>query len=132
MSNGKLVLIVEDCQDIAALEADIVMESGALAVVVSEGEVALAALRETQFALILLDLALPGLAGSAILEAMAADSALCQIPVVVLSAGIDNFKPTRQVVAVYSKPFSPDKLIDTIQRFLATNGSPATFQVPRL
>lgn len=130
MSKGRRVLIVEDSSDVAALEADIVAACGAHAMVVSDGETALGTIRHERFVLILLDLTMPNVTGQAILTALAADADLCQIPVIVVSGSLAGFQPTGQVVAILPKPFSADKLTETIQRILTNNGKPAIPQLP--
>ena len=130
MRYERRVLIVEDVAAIAALEADLVSACAGQATVVGDGQTALETMRHTRFALIVLDLSLPIISGQAILRTLAADPALCQTPVIVVSGSLDGFQPTSQVVALFPKPFNPDELVEAIQRILAHNGQPAFLDPP--
>ena len=130
MTPERSVLIVEDVPSIAALEADLVTAGGGHATIVGDGQTALVTMRHAPFTLILLDLSLPLVSGQVILRTMAADPALCQTPVIVVSGSLDGFQPTSQVVALFPKPFEPDELVETIQRTLAQYGQAALLEPP--
>jgi len=61
--NGHTVLIVDDDAEICAMLKDIVEEKGCKAVAVKSGEKALEELEKDQFALVFVDLVLPGING---------------------------------------------------------------------
>jgi CheY-like chemotaxis protein len=74
--------------------------------------------------LVLLDLMLPGMGGWAVYQHMKADEATRHIPVIVVTAkveGIDEVlaKYIAKVDDYVKKPFSPQELLDSIDRVLA-------------
>jgi CheY-like chemotaxis protein len=88
----------------------------------SEGEEALALVRDLQPDLVVLDLMLPGKSGLEVLNELRSDRSAGETPVVVvtawthaeeavLAAGADRF---------ISKPFEPDQLQATVKELLAT------------
>jgi CheY-like chemotaxis protein len=110
------VLVVDDCLDIATLEADLVVMSGRRAVIAPDGLEALAILENTNVDIILLDLDMPRLSGQSVLDRLAANRGLSRIPVIVVSANVNALRPTPQVVAVVSKPFDVETLLESIDR----------------
>lgn len=115
------ILIVEDCSDIAELEADIVALIGHHATIASDGAQALRELAATHFDLVLLDLGLPILSGQAVLDHMRDDPKLCCVPVVVISANTEQLRKSPQIVAILEKPFEYERLESLIQFSLAPN-----------
>jgi CheY-like chemotaxis protein len=122
------VLIVEDAADLADMEANLVIASGGRPTVVLDGGDALAALRRTNYGLILLDLSLPRVDGQAVLDYLVGDETLNRIPVIVVSGEIERLRPTPQVVAVFEKPFGPLDLGDAIRAILGSDGLPSDFE----
>jgi CheY-like chemotaxis protein len=110
------VLVVEDCPDIASLEADLVLASGRRALVAADGVEALAVLEGTEVDLILLDLHMPRLWGQAVLDRLTDHRRLRHIPVIVLSGNLAALRTTPQVVAVFDKPFDVRELAASIER----------------
>lgn len=112
------VLIVEDCEDIAALEADIVARVGGEAITACDGVDGLALLAENAVDLILLDLRLPRMSGQAILDRLALDAALNRVPIIVVSADTESLRETPQVAGVVQKPFEEKALAGAIDAAL--------------
>jgi DNA-binding response OmpR family regulator len=102
---SRSVLIVEDSEEVAELEAGVVRRHHATPTVAIGGADALALLHERPFNLILLDLGLPQLTGQGVLDALALDGTLSEIPVIVVSGDLDQLHETAQVIAVVAKPF---------------------------
>jgi CheY-like chemotaxis protein len=115
MATIQTVLIVEDCAEIAMLEADLIRASDRQVIVVSDGVAALAILASTQIDLILLDLNLPKLSGQDVLEQLTTRPTLNQIPVLVVSGNLTSVRPTPQVVGLIEKPFDSAQLAAAIQ-----------------
>ena len=109
------ILVVDDCSDVAELEADIVDSTGRRAVIAADGVKALEILNTRSIDLVLLDLDLPGLCGQGVLDRLASDPTRSRVPIVVLSANLRGLRLTRQVVNVLSKPFDVDALLATIE-----------------
>jgi CheY-like chemotaxis protein len=80
-------------------------------------------LEGTAVDLILLDLNMPRLSGQAVLEILADHARLHHIPIIVLSGNLAALHPTRQVVAMFHKPFDIVELKEAIER-IAESRSP--------
>ena len=117
--SGWRVLIVEDCLEIATLEADVVSMTGSDPTIASDGAQALGSLATSDFDLVLLDLDLPTLSGQAVLERMFEHPKLRLIPVLIISGTIEGLRKTSQVVNVLEKPFEVAQLQNMIRRALA-------------
>src|SRR5713226_2810727 len=111
MATGLSVLIVEDCADIAKMEADLVLMCDYAPIIAFDGVEALATLACTPVDLILLDLNLPRLDGQAVLDHLAADPSLRRIPVIIVSANLAPLRATPQVIQIMQKPFDINELL---------------------
>ena len=128
----KLIVVVEDNQDINDLLSSILEEEGYQVVPVTDGRQVVDAARENQPDLITLDLALPGKDGWAIARELQEDPSTEHIPILVISAYTrDLDAPLRRRVArIIAKPFYITQVInevDAILRRRAESQSP----VPR-
>jgi DNA-binding response OmpR family regulator len=122
---GRPILIVDDDQKIVHLVRTYLEREGFSVVTASDGLAAIAAAREQQPQLVILDLMLPGLDGFAVMRAVRESAA---VPILMLSArgstadriagiatGADDYLP---------KPFSPAELVVRVQAILRRS-SPA-------
>jgi DNA-binding response OmpR family regulator len=81
-------------------------------------------IRQQRPDLVLLDLMLPGISGWVVYQHLKADEATRDIPVIVVTAKVDGID---EVLAKYiakvddyvKKPFSPQELLDSVDRVLA-------------
>ncbi len=80
----------------------------------SNGAVALEILPSAKPDVILLDLAMPGVAGDEFLEKMRADPELEHIPVIVMSAWARRIEPPFAIAGWLPKPFEPRELLDIL------------------
>jgi CheY-like chemotaxis protein len=119
------VLVIEDCPDIAALEANLIIDSGRRPLVATDGVEALAILEETTVDLILLDLTMPRLSGQAVLDTLTHYARLGRIPIIVLSGNLGALRPTPQVVALFAKPFDILEVGDAIEHIAAARSAVA-------
>src|SRR5919198_3825760 len=85
-NDQKLVVVIEDNQDINDLLSSILEEEGYRVISVTDGREAVEAAREHRPDLITLDLALPGKDGWAIARELQEDPTTEHIPILVISA----------------------------------------------
>jgi diguanylate cyclase (GGDEF)-like protein len=110
-------LIVEDDRDIAALFRHVLDIAGYHTEIVMHGGEAVERLQSALPDIVLLDLSLPGVPGSVILEDMRADERLKNVPVVVVTAHshiADNLPVEPDLVLL--KPVNLDQLSNLVQR----------------
>jgi CheY-like chemotaxis protein len=119
------VLVVDDEPDVLLLCRVNLEFEGYEVVEATDGEAALAAAREHRPDAVLLDVMMPKLDGWQVLEALKSDPELRHIPVVVLTAKVqdeDQIRGWSQGAADYiTKPFSPLALSQVLQDVLATD-----------
>jgi diguanylate cyclase (GGDEF)-like protein len=114
-------LIVEDDRDIAALFRHVLDIAGYHTEIVMDGREAVNRLKSAQPDIVLLDLNLPGVAGSKILEGMRADVRLKAVPVVVITAHAHvagNLPIEPDLVLL--KPVNLSQLSNLVQRLRTT------------
>ncbi len=112
---GGTVLVVEDDQALVEVLVMLVEQAGYATAVARDGDAAVRLAKWLRPDLITLDLELPGIPGQAVLDALNADRATREIPVVVFSANVDDLRPTRQVRLVLVKPWGVDWFVEAIQ-----------------
>ena len=110
-------LIVEDDRDIAALFRHVLDIAGYRTEIVMHGGEAVERLQAAPPDIVLLDLTLPGVPGSLILEDMRADEVLKDVPVVVVTAH-SHIADTLAVEPdlVLLKPVNLEQLSNLVQR----------------
>jgi CheY-like chemotaxis protein len=116
------VLVVDDSPTILKLVQLVLTKGGYRVATASSGEAGLVLAHEQPPSLILLDYLMPDMNGDDVCRAMSADTVLCNLPVVVMSAREDqvgeHFARMPNVVDHISKPFSPDALLAVIAHTL--------------
>jgi DNA-binding response OmpR family regulator len=125
MPSGGRVLIVEDHQTMRGAMR-LVLEPEFEIIEAADGAVALDLIRRDPPDLVLLDLNLPGLSGTEVLDAVKSDATTAHVPVIVVTAAGDEERErlTRMGADGYfTKPFSPLALIRTVELAL---GGPET------
>jgi CheY-like chemotaxis protein len=123
---GRLVVVVEDDQDVNDLLSSILEDEGYRVIPVTDGRQALEAARENQPDLITLDLALPGKDGWSIARELQENPSTENIPILVITAYTqDPEAPLRRRVArVISKPFYINQVIHEVDDILQRRGGP--------
>src|SRR5512140_3095999 len=114
-------LIIEDDRDIAALFRHVLDVAGYQTEIVMHGGEAVERLQSILPDIVLLDLTLPGVPGSIILEDMRADERLKSVPVVVVTAHAhvaDSLPVEPDLVLL--KPVNLDQLSNLVQRLRST------------
>jgi CheY-like chemotaxis protein len=116
------VMVVEDDFAIRETLRELLEEEGYRVAWASNGDEALTQLRRGTFpGLILLDLMMPVMDGTAFRSALRLDPELAGIPVVVISAdsGLEEKASTMAVDGYLAKPFDLVALLDTVRRCAA-------------
>jgi DNA-binding NtrC family response regulator len=120
----RTILIVDDDPQIRTLCGTILEESGYRVRKAADGKDALAAIAETAFDLIVLDLCMPGTDGFEFLQAVRAD--LPKLKVVVMSGFMSaTMLPVAKLsgaAATLAKPFSPESLLSVVRQALPEDG----------
>jgi DNA-binding response OmpR family regulator len=120
------ILVVEDDDSIRMLIRTVLARTGRHVIEAANGLAGLRAAQDERPDLILLDLGLPGMHGSEVLEHLQADEALKQIPVIIVSAWADEITAkmarSRGAVDVVHKPFDIDDLADRVDAALNAAG----------
>jgi DNA-binding response OmpR family regulator len=116
-----IALVVEDDEDIATLAATALESAGFEAETFADGESALARLEQVVPALVLLDLNLPGVSGTEVLETIRASARLEDVRVILATADPVTAEPLEEKAdLVLLKPFSFDQLHDFGVRMAST------------
>lgn len=112
----KVVVVVDDTDEIRALIAETLTEEGYSVVLAANGAEALTIVESTEPALILLDLNMPVLDGWGFAQTLA-ERAL-NIPIVILTAAGNAARHAKDLGAVgyIGKPFALDDLLSTVKR----------------
>ncbi|MDR0289447.1 MAG: response regulator transcription factor [Treponema sp.] len=129
------ILIIEDDPDIASLEKDFLESNHFEVVIENDGRKGMERALQGQFALILLDLMLPGKDGMAICRDIRAK---IDIPILMVTARIDDVHKVRGLGLgaddYITKPFSPTELVarvkSHISRYARLTGNAARSKLP--
>lgn len=116
------MLIVDDEAAIRLICRINLRDAGLEIVEAADGETGLSLARAQRPDLILLDIMLPGMDGWDIAEALAADSKTAEIPILFLSARLDEEDQLRAyeagAVGYITKPFDPAELAGAVESIL--------------
>ena len=117
------VLLVDDNADLRAYIARLLVEHGYQVTVAPDGEAALDAIRQSRPDLVVTDVMMPRLDGFGLLRAIRADSALRDLPVVILSARAGEEAKVEGLEAgaddYLAKPFSARELLARVAANIA-------------
>ena len=126
--DARTVLVADDDEDILQLVSFRLERAGYNVITASDGQKAIAAAREHQPDLAVLDVMMPGMNGYDVTRALRADEATAQIPVILLTARVQEADVSRGFEAgaddYLRKPFSPQELRSRVQAILARRSSP--------
>ena len=123
-STGKMIVHIEDEPEMVDLVKLILGRKGYQVIGATGGQEGLDVIREHIPDLILLDLMMPDVEGWDVYQQVRADEALKNIPVIVVTAKAQNIDKVlglhiAKVDDYISKPFSPQELVDSIEKVLS-------------
>jgi DNA-binding response OmpR family regulator len=120
--DGAAILVADDDQDILELVAFRLERAGYEVLTAGDGEQALASAREHRPALAVLDVMMPKLTGYEVVKAMRAEEGTSRIPVILLTARVQEADVSRGFEAgaddYIRKPFSPQELRARVEAIL--------------
>lgn len=119
----KNILIVDDNKDITGLFKTILESSGHKCTTVNDGKEGLEMLHVKSFDLTLLDLAMPGMSGMDVLDAVKNDQNLKSSKILVITASsptdaeINKIKNEYSVLDILKKPINKAKLLQMVEKY---------------
>ncbi len=120
------ILVVDDYIVQQRVLRQVLTTAGYEVTVAADGVEALDYLAESDYALVILDIAMPGMDGIEVLTRIRADARLCDLPVIMLTAsGEDSDKAAARSAGAnvfLSKPASSHEIVATVEGLI---GSPA-------
>ncbi len=122
---SKVILIVDDDQQVRTLLRRLLFESGYTTIAAADGRQGVELAKTGKPDLILMDILMPDMDGHVACHIIKTDSAIKEIPVVMLTAV--NSEPSEVIAkevgadGYVTKPFIREKLLDTISQFLPTS-----------
>lgn len=118
---AKTILIVDDEPDVLKMESFRVRRSGYEVVTAVNGEEALQAVRQRRPDLVLLDVRMPVMQGTAVCAQIKSDTSLRSIPVVLVTASSDSVVECVKGCGADDyllKPFDSDELLAKVKKFV--------------
>jgi two-component system response regulator VicR len=124
MTNGKLVVCIEDEPEMIDLVKLILSRKGFQVVGAMGGREGLEAIQAQKPDLVLLDLMMPDMDGWEVYQKMKADDATKSIPVIVVTAKAQSIDKVlglhiAKVDDYITKPFGPQELLESVEQVLA-------------
>jgi two-component system alkaline phosphatase synthesis response regulator PhoP len=121
------ILVVDDDREVVRLMAAYLNQAGYETLTAHDGDTAVHMLRREQPDLVLLDLMLPGMDGWDITRLVRADPALAHIPIIMLTARVDD---TDKIVGLelgaddyVTKPYNPREVVARVRARLRQPGA---------
>jgi two-component system response regulator VicR len=124
MTNGKVVVCIEDEPEMIDLVKLILSRKGFQVVGAMGGREGLEAIQNEKPDLVLLDLMMPDMDGWEVYQKMKADDATKSIPVIVVTAKAQSIDKVlglhiAKVDDYITKPFGPQELLESVEQVLA-------------
>lgn len=112
----RLAVVVEDDDSVREMMCMLLESVGFRVLGCRDGHEGLKAAREHRPAVLTLDLHMPDMDGTEVLQQLTRDETTAEVPVVIVSASASEgrVRASQQVKAVISKPFDVDDLCDKV------------------
>ena len=121
--NVARVLLIDDDQSNLDFMRQLLRMDGHELIWAADGEQGIASAKQLRPELIICDVIMPRLGGYAVLETLRADPQLCEVPVLLFSAAMDEEAGAmglrRGATEIMAKPFELEQLRGAIRRCLA-------------
>lgn len=118
------ILVVEDEADARQALVNVLEQASFETAEAEDGREALQVLSHFRPDAIVLDLAMPGMGGDELVEALRSDPQARAVPLVIMSEWARHIAPPAPVAAWLPKPFAPEELVALLRR-LALAPTPA-------
>jgi phosphate regulon transcriptional regulator PhoB len=122
MTDTRHILVIDDEPDIVDLVAYNLGKEGFTVSTAPDGEAALQAIKTGDFALIILDLMLPGIQGMELCRILKKDSKTENLPIIMLTAKVEEIDRILGLESgaddYITKPFSPRELVARVKAVL--------------
>jgi CheY-like chemotaxis protein len=122
---GKRILVVDDEPDVVTYLSSVLKDNGYETFEASNGEEAMAIVKDKRPDLITLDITMPEMTGVKAYRTLKEDAELCKIPVVMVTGVTHDFKQfissRTQVPApegYLEKPVTPEALLNEVKRLI--------------
>jgi two-component system alkaline phosphatase synthesis response regulator PhoP len=132
----KRILVVDDDKEIVRLVRAYLEQAGFQVLTAYDGETALHTIRRDRPDLVVLDLMLPDRDGWDITRIIRGDSALTNLPIIMLTARVED---TDKIIGLelgaddyITKPFNPREVVARVRSVLRRSGSSGALSQPRV
>lgn len=114
------ILVVDDEFLLAMMLTDILEDEGYRVVTVSNGQTALAAVRKQRPDVVITDFMMPMMTGLEFAEAVRADTALADLPIILVSGAQGNIARERPELfqAVFDKPYKHSAILEAVATYV--------------
>lgn len=126
----RYVLVADDSPEMCGLLAELLEYEGYEVQTVGSGGRALTEMTARPPDLLITDLFMPGMSGFSLRALMLRRPELASVPVIVLSAYWHRPSETLEVADVLTKPLNIDRLLDSVRRLLAADGTASPVALP--
>ncbi len=125
----KTILVVDDYEIVRLYHSMFLSQKGYRCVPASDGKEALAALRQQQVDLVLLDMVMPNMSGAELIRHLRAQAEYSALPILAITSEAkqseEQFGCDARHLRFLLKPVMPDTLIAQVRAMLGTEGVPA-------
>lgn len=125
----KTILVVDDYEIVRLYHSMFLSQKGYRCVPASDGKEALAALRQQQVDLVLLDMVMPNMSGAELIRHLRAQAEYSALPILAITSEAkqseEQFGRDARHLRFLLKPVMPDTLIAQVRAMLGTEGVPA-------
>lgn len=123
------IIYAEDDQLVGELVQAVLMDAGHAVGVVPDGKAAMAVLANRRPDLLILDMSMPEMSGSEVLDKVRRDPALYDMPVLIITGRVsvadETIARTAGATEYLRKPFDPDELTVIVDRLLRRRPPPS-------